>query len=250
MFRTFTSHILFNGKIQIFPREPFQKKCVKVNFEVKILLQYIWRHRYRIRENIVVYIQLLAKCFVSWRKKGVIVKLPSKQLRLWINILYSRVSIYYYYFVDVIIEQRPRNNLNFTETAARKSPQHDCRIYRGWLGQHRASCNTNTRPSFWNTRPSFSNSRPSFWGFQGKLKARLSVWKARSRFCLITRPMLSQSATVRIRLLNRHSTCKHNREFIILYNSYERWFYHVIAFWIFHVMFRQLSCRNVSHFIL
>ena len=52
------------------------------------------------------------------------------------------------------------------------------------------------RPSLWNAQPSFWNTRPSFWGFKRKLKARPSVWKTRSRVCIMTRPMLSQSATV------------------------------------------------------
>ena len=41
-----------------------------------------------------------------------------------------------------------------------------------------------------------ATAQPSFWGFKRKLKARLSVWKTRSRVCIMTRPMLSQSATV------------------------------------------------------
>ena len=45
-------------------------------------------------------------------------------------------------------------------------------------------------------RPSLWNAQPSFWGFKRKLKARPSVWKTRSRVCIMTRPMLSQSATV------------------------------------------------------
>ena len=36
----------------------------------------------------------------------------------------------------------------------------------------------------------------SFWGFKGKLKSRLSVWKARPRDWVITSLMLSQWATV------------------------------------------------------
>ena len=49
----------------------------------------------------------------------------------------------------------------------------------------------NMRPSLWNAQPSFWNTRPSFWGFRRKLKAQLRV-------CVITRPMLSQSAMVRL----------------------------------------------------
>ena len=59
------------------------------------------------------------------------------------------------------------------------------------------------RPSLWNSRPSFWNTRPSFWGFKRKVNApprvwnaRSSVWKARPRVCVVTRPMMSQSATV------------------------------------------------------
>ena len=65
------------------------------------------------------------------------------------------------------------NCLNLKVT--RVSPIH----YRGWLGQHRPCCNTNTQPSFLNTRPSFLNTRPSFWFSLKPSKARPSVWKAR-----------------------------------------------------------------------
>ena len=54
----------------------------------------------------------------------------------------------------------------------------------------------NMRPSPWNTRPSFKNTPPSFWGYRRKPKAPPSVLKARSRVCVITRPMLSQAAPV------------------------------------------------------
>ena len=49
---------------------------------------------------------------------------------------------------------------------------------------------------FQNMRPSPWNTRPSFWGYRRKLKAPPSVLKARSRVCVITRPILSQSVTV------------------------------------------------------
>ena len=55
----------------------------------------------------------------------------------------------------------------------------------------------NAYPIFWNTWPSFWNTLPSFWGFERKLKAQPRVWKAWPRVCVITRPMLSQSATVK-----------------------------------------------------
>ena len=51
------------------------------------------------------------------------------------------------------------------------------------------------RPSHWNAQPSFWNTRPSFWGFNKKLKVQPKLWKARPSVCVITRSMLSQSAT-------------------------------------------------------
>ena len=67
----------------------------------------------------------------------------------------------------------------------------------------------NSQLSFWNTHPSFWNTRPSFWGFKRKLKARPRVWKAQPHvwkvrlcLCVLTRPMLSQSATVHLWLQN------------------------------------------------
>ena len=60
---------------------------------------------------------------------------------------------------------------------------------------------SNMQPSLWKSQPSFSNTRTSFWGFKGKLKAWLRVWKARpsvwkSRICVIPQSVLSQSTTV------------------------------------------------------
>ena len=57
---------------------------------------------------------------------------------------------------------------------------------------------SNMQPSLWKSQPSFSNTRTSFWGFKGKLKAWLRVWKARpsvwkSRICVIPQSVLSQS---------------------------------------------------------
>ena len=55
----------------------------------------------------------------------------------------------------------------------------------------------NMRPALWKAQLSFWNIQPSFWGFKRKLKARSNVWKARPRVCLVTRPIPSQSATVK-----------------------------------------------------
>ena len=64
-------------------------------------------------------------------------------------------------------------------------------------------------PSLWNSQLSFWNTHPSFWGFKKKLKARPRVWEARPcvwkvrlRVCVLTKPMLSQSATVHLWLQN------------------------------------------------
>ena len=61
----------------------------------------------------------------------------------------------------------------------------------------------NMQLSLWKAQPSFWNTPSSLRGVQRKLNARLRVWKARpstwktrSRVCVITRPMLSQPATV------------------------------------------------------
>ena len=51
----------------------------------------------------------------------------------------------------------------------------------------------NMRPSLWKAQLSFWNIWPRFWGFKRKPKARMRVWKARPRICVITRSMLSQS---------------------------------------------------------
>ena len=42
-----------------------------------------------------------------------------------------------------------------------------------------------------------------FWGLKRKLKAQPRVWKARLRVCVITRPMLSRSATVVIKYISQ-----------------------------------------------
>ena len=59
------------------------------------------------------------------------------------------------------------------------------------------------QPSFWNILPCFWKTQLSLWEFKRKLKAHLrvwkarpSVWKAQSRVYVITRPILSQSASV------------------------------------------------------
>ena len=55
----------------------------------------------------------------------------------------------------------------------------------------------------------FWNTQPSFWGFKRKLKAWLRVRKARPHVCVITQPMLSQSATVVLQgILVKQSSCK------------------------------------------
>ena len=46
---------------------------------------------------------------------------------------------------------------------------------------------------------------PNIWGFKRKLKAWPSVWKARPRVCVITRPILSQSATISMGLWDKNT---------------------------------------------
>ena len=57
-----------------------------------------------------------------------------------------------------------------------------------------------TEDSFWKMRWSLWNTQPSFWRFKRKLKARLRIWSTGSRVSVVTRAMLSHSATVNFRL--------------------------------------------------
>ena len=71
--------------------------------------------------------------------------------------------------------------------------------------------------SFWNTRPSFQYNWSIFWEFKRKVKAQPRVWKARLCACIIRRPMLSQSATVKydecvLNLVETHRRSAWNRK--------------------------------------
>ena len=86
--------------------------------------------------------------------------------------------------------------LLFTGQMFKKECVRWSKVSRKHLLQYTRLCLWNTHPSFCNTWSNFWKTRPNFWKFERKLKAWSRVWKALTRVCVITRPTLSQSATV------------------------------------------------------